>query len=291
MEVALKIVGVQLDAFQLTWVRFMIGGLFLLPFAIWEIKKYKTVITKKDFIYMALMGIVNICISMIFFQLGVIHSKASTAAVIFCMNPMFTLIFAHFITEEKLNRNKIIALVFGLLGIVSMINPFHIEPGNTLIGAGYSTLAALFFGLYSAMGRITIKRLRGLTQTSISFLIGSVFMFPILLFLDRPIFEGINTGNIGLVFYVGIIVTGIGYLLYFLAMEASDAATASIVFFVKPALAPIIAVIILHEAVGLNGIIGILLIFIGSYINLRQQMKKKIAEPEGETVDEENNNQ
>ncbi|MDD4122430.1 MAG: EamA family transporter, partial [Eubacteriales bacterium] len=69
MEIVLKTVGAQLDEFQLTFIRFLIGGLFLLPFAIKEIKKYQTVITKKDMLHMLSMGIVCICISMILFQL------------------------------------------------------------------------------------------------------------------------------------------------------------------------------------------------------------------------------
>lgn len=284
MEVVLKVAGNHLDAFQLTLIRFFIGGMFLLPFALMEIKKYHTVISKKDFLHMLAMGVVCICVSMVFFQLGVENSKASTAAVIFCINPMFTMIFVHFMTDEKLNRVKVIALAFGLLGIVFMINPFHLEEGNTFLGVAYTILAALTFGLYSAMGRTSIRRLRGITQTSISFLLGSVVMIPLLLIMNRPIIAGVTADNIGMVLYIGIMITGLGYLFYFLAMEVSDAATASIVFFVKPALAPVIAVIALHEVVGINGLIGILLIFIGSYVNLREQKTKKIAADEGEAA-------
>lgn len=290
MEVVLKIAGNHLDAFQLTLIRFLTGGIFLLPFALLEIKKYHTVFTKKDILHMLAMGVVCICISMVFFQLGVENSKASTAAVIFCINPMFTMLFAHFMTEEKLNRIKIIALTFGLLGILFMINPLHMEPGNTALGVSYSIIAAVTFGLYSAMGRTSVRRLRGITQTSFSFLFGSVVMVPILLVMDRPIIAGISSENILMILYIGIMITGLGYLFYFLAMEASDAATASIVFFVKPALAPIFAVIILHEAVGINGVIGILLIFAGSYINLREQKKKKIVSEEGKINEEEADN-
>lgn len=290
MEVVLKIAGNHLDAFQLTLIRFLTGGIFLLPFALLEIKKYHTVFTKKDILHMLAMGVVCICISMVFFQLGVENSKASTAAVIFCINPMFTMLFAHFMTEEKLNRIKIIALTFGLLGILFMINPLHLEPGNTALGVSYSIIAAVTFGLYSAMGRTSVRRLRGITQTSFSFLFGSVVMVPILLIMDRPIIAGISSENILMILYIGIMITGLGYLFYFLAMEASDAATASIVFFVKPALAPIFAVIILHEAVGINGVIGILLIFAGSYINLREQKKKKIISEEGKINEEEADN-
>ena len=274
MEVVLKIAGNHLDAFQITFIRFLIGGVFLLPFALAEIKRRNKEFTKKDWLHMTLMGIVCICISMVFFQLGVQNSNASTAAVIFCVNPLFTMFFAHFITVEKLNKNKVIALSIGLVGMVFMINPFNMDPGNTLIGVTYSFLAALTFGLYSAMGRITVHRLGGVTQTSISFVLGSVAMVPILLVLDKPIFSGINSGNILMVLYFGIMITGIGYLTYFLVMGKSDAATASIVFFVKPALAPIIAVIVLREVISFSGMIGIVLIFIGSYINLREQKQK-----------------
>lgn len=287
MEVVLKIAGNQLDAFQLTLIRFFIGGTFLLPFALMEIKKFHTLITKKDFLHMLAMGIVCICISMIFFQLGVENSKASTAAVIFCINPMFTMIFVHFITEEKLNRVKVVALAFGLLGIVFMINPLHTEEGNTFLGFAFTILAALTFGLYSAMGRTSIRRLRGITQTSISFLLGSVVMIPVLLIMKRPIIAGVTADNIWLVLYLGIMITGLGYLFYFLAMEISDAATASIVFFVKPALAPVIAVVALREVVGINGLIGILLAFIGSYISLREQRSKKNAAADGEAAPQE----
>lgn len=291
MEVVLKIAGNHLDAFQLTFIRFLIGGLFLLPFALLEIKKYQTVITKKDLLHMLAMGVVCICVSMVFFQLGVENSKASTAAVIFCINPMFTMLFAHFITEEKLNRVKVIALGFGLLGIVFMINPLNIEPGNTFLGISFTIIAAVTFGLYSAMGRTSIRRLRGITQTSFGFLFGSIVMVPVLLIMDRPIVAGISADNIWMILYIGIMVTGLGYLFYFLAMGASDAATASIVFFVKPALAPIFAVITLHEVIGINGYIGILFIFIGSYINLREQKSKKIKIPEKEANHEEDNDQ
>ena len=276
MEVALKIAGSDFDAFQLTFLRFLIGGLFLLPFALKRIRRKNIQIQGKDYLYLLLLGTVCIPVSMIFFQLGVENANAATAAVIFCINPMFTMLFAHFITEEKLNRNKIWALLVGLAGILFMIAPWNMAEGNTLIGTIYSTLAALLFGLYSALGRRTIHRLGGLPQTAISFLLGSLVMVPILLVLDKPLFAGITVENAGMVLYVGIMITGLGYLSYFMTMERADAATASIVFFIKPGLAPIIAVLVLREVLTFSSFLGIFLVFVGSYINLREQRLKSI---------------
>lgn len=271
MEVALKIAGSDLDAFQLTFLRFIIGGLFLLPFAWVRIKKKNIVIRRNDYLYMLLLGIICIPFSMVFFQLGVENSNASTAAVIFCINPMFTIFFAHFVTEEKLSRNKIISIAIGIVGIVFMVGPWNIQVGDSFLGASYSILAAVLFGLYSALGRRSVHRLGGLPQTAISFLLGSVAMVPLMFLLNKPIISGIAWENLPVLFYVGIMVTGLGYLCYFMAMEYGDAATASIVFFIKPGLAPIIAVLILREVINLNGFLGIILVFAGSYINLREQ--------------------
>lgn len=50
-------------------------------------------------------------------------------------------------------------------------------------------------------------------------------------------------------------------------MEATTAATASLVFFIKPGLAPILALIIIREPITIAMVIGILLITAGSLIS------------------------
>ena len=63
MEVTLKIAAADMDALQLTFIRFMAGGLFLLPFALREMKKNKVSLNVKDYLYMFMLGI--ICIEML----------------------------------------------------------------------------------------------------------------------------------------------------------------------------------------------------------------------------------
>lgn len=273
MEVALKIGGTHLDAFQLTFLRFAIGGLFLLPFAIKELKQRDIKLSWKDYLYLLFLGVICTCISMIFFQVGVMNSNASTAAVIFCINPMFTVTLAHFITDEKLTKQKIIALCISLVGILIIINPFAIGEGNTIIGIIFTLISALTFGLYSAIGKRRIERIGGLPQTSLSFLFGSLALLLILFIIDKPVIEGVGMSNIVVILYVSIVVTGLGYLFYFKAMEIGGTAKASIVFFLKPVFAPIVAVIMFSEVITLNMYIGIGFILIGSYVNMRSPKK------------------
>jgi len=219
---------------------------------------------------MTLLGVICICISMVFFQFGVMGANASTAAVIFCTNPVFTMIFAHFIAGEKMTAKRAIAAGISIIGLLVIIDPLHLSQANTLAGMSFSLISAMTFGLYSAIGKRRIRKLGGLTQTSISFLLGSTVLLIILLIMGKPVLSGIGMDNIGVVFYVGIAVTGLGYLYYFLAMERSNATMASLVFFVKPGIAPIIAVIVLHEVITLNVLAGIALIFIGSFMTMNK---------------------
>ena len=267
MEVALKVAGNSLDPFQITLLRFFFGGLVLLPFGVREYRsKPKGFMTKKLWLSMALLGAINGPFCMVLFQFGVDSSNASTAAVVFCSNPVFTMIIAHFMTEdEKANRLKVFALALGAIGLFFMIRPWDIQAGNTLAGVLFSLAAAASFGLYGVVGGKTIRRIGAFTQVSASFFFGVLFLLLIMLLLGRPVISG-AADNIGIIIYVSVAVTGGGYLLYFLAMKHSNATTASIIFFLKPMIAPVFAVILLREAITYNMYIGIALILAASYI-------------------------
>lgn len=272
MEVACKVAGNNLDPFQLTFIRFAIGGLILLPFAVGEMRRNNIKLNLKDIAELTGVGILGIPLSMLFFQLGVINSNAATASVLISINPLFTLIFAHFFGGERLNRHKAVVLMLGLMGILFMIRPWDVQEGNTVIGITYMLLAAIFFGAYTVAGKVSVQKIGIMAQTSISFIMGSLVLLVVILITGRPVIEGVAE-NLPIVAYTGIFVTGLGYFCYFMAIKLSDASTGSLAFFLKPAIAPVMAVIFLHETILWNTYAGIAFILIASYMNIRYQRK------------------
>lgn len=267
MEVGLKMAGNQLDAFQLTFLRFLLGGALLLVPALMDIKKTGLRLNPRDWGRLLLLGVVCIPVCMVLFQLGVENSNASTAAVLFCVNPLFTMVLAHYFAGEPMSRQKAVAFVLGLLGILAMMKPWGIQEGNTFLGMSFSLLAALFFSIYSIMGKKTIQRLGPFVQTSFSFFLGSAVLLVVILAMGKPVVAGVMDEWF-LVLYVGFFVTGLGYLFYFLAMRGSNATTASVAFFIKPVIAPVMAAVILSEAILWNTYLGIGLILVASYMQM-----------------------
>ncbi len=278
MEVALKVAGNDLDPFQLTFIRFFMGGLFLLPFALKEMKQRRVRLNKSDVTYLFVLGMICICISMLFFQLAIMQANANLIAILISSNPVFTMIFAHFIVEDRFTRRKALVLVISLAGVAIVANPFHLGQGNTLMGILFGVIASVTFGLYSAMGKLRIEKIGDVAQTSLSFLFGSFVMLFIMLFMGKPILSGIQPGHLPLILYLGIVVTGIGYYFYFEAIHMCGPSRASIVFFLKPVFAPVVALVFLREAITWNIILGIVFLLAGSILNMTKP-RHKLPDP------------
>ena len=75
-------------------------------------------------------------------------------------------------------------------------------------------------------------------------------------------------GSSVLMLYICVGVTGAGFACYFMAMEATSPITASLVFFFKPALAPVLALVFLQEAIPVSMVVGVLFILAGSLVSL-----------------------
>lgn len=267
MEVALKTAGDSLDSIQLTFLRFLIGGIILFPVGIRKRQQGGMKLTKSDHGWMALVGIVGVPVSMLCFQLGVERCNAATAASLICLNPLFTMLIAHFFTDEKMTALKSFAFLIGLVSAVLLIRPWDMQSGNTLAGIVLMMAASVTFAAYTVMGKRTVARMGTFFQTGYGFIAGSLVLFVVLLVSDRPVFEGV-LDNFRIVMYCGIFVTGLGYMFFFLAIRHSDASTGAVAFFIKPAIAPVLAIIFLHEKIFWNTVAGVLLLMAASFISL-----------------------
>lgn len=283
MEIALKLVSNQFNPIQISFLRFLIGAIVLSPMAVRVIKAKEMKLNKNDFMFFSLTGFICVVVSMTLYQLSLVYCPASFVAILFSCNPVFIVPLAYFFLNEDIYKHTIISMIISIVGMICIMNPMHMA--INAIGTLFVILSAITFALYSVVCKAKSQRYGGIVMTCFSFLMGSIQMLVLILltkvnivskllsnhglknFADIPIFQGINFNSLVSLIYIGIFVTGLGYTFFFLAMEETSASTASIVFFIKPALAPILALLILHEAISLNTIGGIALIIIGSIVN------------------------
>lgn len=281
IEVSLKLAGSSFGALQMTFLRFFIGGLFLLPFAVIDLKKRGVKLDRGDWLWLGMLGTICVCFSMTLYQLGVMTTSASLAAVIISMSPVFTMTFAHFLVNDRFTKRKALVLTLNLIGLLIVANPFGAGPAGSYSGVGLILGGTVLFGLYTALGKKRIAKIGGIAQSSLSFLLGCLPLLAGLLLFGVPVLDGISLNSLPILLYLGIFATGIGYYCYHKVIELAGPSTASITFFIKLVFAPILAFLVLHEEITLSVIIGILFVVAGSAVNL---LGGKKASPEQKKI-------
>jgi len=265
-EVVSKTIVGRVDPFQINFIRFLIGGLILFVFLLFKRDIY---ISRKDLLSVALLGVISVAISMNLMQLSlsVEGATASTAAVIFSSNPIFVTFFSALIEKEKIKLSRIIGLSVGILGIFTVFaDKLQINLSN-IVSPLLTLAAAITFALYTVIGRKASTKIGSLKMNTYSFIMGSIILVPFLILFKIPIIK-FDYSAIPQVMYLSIFVTGIAYFTYFMGLSTVGASKGSLVFFVKPVMASIIAIIFLNEKVSMNLIIGMLLTIAGIFIVL-----------------------
>ncbi len=277
MEAASKLGGLSFNPIQLVFLRFAIGGILLLPFAIEDLKKRKCRLVRSDIVYLFILGIV--CIgSMALMQIGLRSINANIASIIISMNPLFTMIFAKFIVGEAFTGRKALVLLISFIGLIIVIDPRNLIAGGiNAQGLLVTLLAAAAFGLYTALGKKRLAKIGGMAQNCLTFLFGDAALLIVMLSAGIPVVEGITLQTLPVMLYLGIVVTAAGYFFFVKAIALSGPSNASIAFFIKPVLAPLVAFFILKEPITINFIIGVVFILTGSYLKMIPEKSEKEA--------------
>lgn len=300
MEIALKVIADDFNPIQISLTRFLIGGLFLLPFALRTLKKSDLKPSRHDWGRFFLLGFCCVVASMTFYQMAVINTEPAVVAALFSANPLFVAFFAFLILREPLHKRNLIALGIEVVGIVCIINPSH--GSVSTLGVIFTMVATLLFAFYGALGTRQARTYGGVVVTCFSFIFGALEMLLLVglghlkgvsaalshiglgLFADVPLFAGYSTDNIVCALYVFIAITGIGYACWFKAMEETSANETSLVFFLKPPLAAFLAFIFLGENIPFNMVTGIILMLLASAVTVVPEFMRTHVRPEKENV-------
>lgn len=273
METALKSVSGQFHPIQLTFSRVLAGGLILLPFAAHTLRQRNERLDKHAFGILFGLSLLGVTFSICVTQFAVLLVPAAVVSAIASTNPIFAVMLSFLIFRERIERHHVVSIVFALLGILLIVRPWGVRLSP--MGLVLAILSPLSFSLYSVCGRTLTKRYGGVVVTCVCFLLGAAEMMlgaalthiPAVAqalaavglegFAQIPFLSGYSLSMLPAVLYIFIGGTGIGFACYFLAIEKGSVKQASVVYFVKPVLAPVIAWGILRETIRANEFAGI----------------------------------
>ena len=136
--------------------RFLLASLLLFGFTT-LILKISLKINKKAFIELLSLGVLQTSLQYFFFYNGLANTTGIKGAILSSIGTFFVVLLSHFIYHnDKMNKEKVIALILGFVGIIIVnIGKGGFNLNFKFNGEGFLIMA----GLISAFGTILAKRL------------------------------------------------------------------------------------------------------------------------------------
>ena len=206
----------------------------------------------------------------IFFSYAYLLLSAGTGALILFAVVQITMIGGGLLAGERLRTLQWLGLALAMGGLVYLMLPKVAPPSP--IGAIMMSLSGLGWGLYSLMGR---GKGNPTALTAGNFLraaiICAVITLPVLLILPET---SIGPKGIGLALLSGIMTSGIGYVIWYMALKHLTATRAGIAQLTVPFIAAIGGMLFIAEPFTLRFFIAMCLTLLGVALATLSSNKK-----------------
>ncbi|MEN0052651.1 MAG: DMT family transporter [Mucilaginibacter sp.] len=261
-----KIIINDVPPLTLAFLRCSIGALTLLGlFFISKDKPVKAYFNDVPWLAIVCMGLTGVTGFYFFFNLSAQLTSASVGSLIQGFIPVCIALFAAIFLKEKLSAAQINGIIISLIGVVliGFLAPNNNDVPNSTRGNLYMIVAILAWAAYTIISK-KVAQLNPFLITSLSSLAGALFLLPAALFENRlhgwPV---IHLNSWLVILYLGIISSGVCYLLYNQSLKVLTAAQVGNFANLDPVVGLFIALVFLHDKVNLLQIAGAVLVLAG----------------------------
>ncbi len=214
--------------------------------------------------WMAILGVL-----MPFFLIpwGQQQIDSSLASILLSVTPLFALILGHFFSEhEKFTVRQLAAILVGFTGVLFVFGENAVFSTN---GNFWGQAAVILAGLGYTVSGVIATRVEEASADSVSasiFIFASVIALPLWLFIERPWNLQLETDSILALIHLGIVSTGIAFLMRYYIILRAGAVFLSYVAFLIPMFGILFGILFLGESISVNTMAAVVLILSGVYL-------------------------
>ena len=198
---------------------------------------------------------------------GQLQIDSSLAAILMAVNPLFALTLGHFFSEhESFTLRQLLAMLVGFSGILLVFGENAISSIN---GNIWAQLAVIGAGFCYTISGVIASRVRGASADSVSasiFICSSVIVFPLWMILEQPWSLHFETESLLALTYLGLVSTGMAFLMRYYIILRAGAVFLSYVAFIIPMFGILFGILFLGETISVNTMGAVVLILSGVYL-------------------------
>ena len=239
-------------------------------------KNIKIEAFSKDWHWFAMIGFINLVAPFFLIAYGVKSVQSNLAAILMSTTPLSSTILGHFYTQnEKFNLIKTIGILIGFSGIVFLFSDNLLIDDNNFVSA---LLILLGSTCYVVGGVLTLKisKKRNENVTGSILIWAVIILLPLVSIIEKP-WQNIPRLDSSIsVVYLGVVSTGLAWLLRFRILKNNGLIFQSQVSYLIPIFGTILSYIFLKELITTKVLVSLIAVVIGIYFVKKGDKKKTI---------------
>lgn len=209
-----------------------------------------------------ILGLFNSALPFLLFAYSAQVLNVSTLAVLNSTAPIWGAVIGAIWTRTRLSKDVIFGLILGMIGVSVLVGWEAINIGDEAIIPIITALIGAFsYGVATNYAK-NAPSVEPFNNAHGSMWASVLLVLPLVPFM--PVREEVTSDIIAAVFALGAVCTGLAYLLYFRLIKELGASSALTVTFIIPVFGILWGYLFLGETVGVNAIIGTILVVIGT---------------------------
>ncbi|WP_264512051.1 DMT family transporter [Flavobacterium sp. N1719] len=234
----------------------------------------KEKIALEDFPRIAAAALFGVAFNMLTFFKGLSYTSPIMGAVLMVTTPMIVLVLSALIMKERMKTPKILGILLGLVGTVTLIlyGKSVVNASNAMLGNLLVFVNAVSYGFYLIIVKKLMDKYNAFTFVKWIYTFGFLMVLP----FGWSEFQAIAWPTLGIdiLWKIGFVVvfsTFLTYLLNLVSMRELKPTTVAVFIYLQPLFATIFAVSLGKDDLNLIKILSAGLIFAGVYLVTRKK--------------------
>jgi drug/metabolite transporter (DMT)-like permease len=257
----------------LLFLRFAFASIIFFAYIFIKMRNWK--ITKKQILFLILLGGILYTIQSTFYFTAVKYIPASLAALLLYLYPIFVAVLSFFVNKEKPSKKIIIAITLSLMGIILVLGSpkGHIS----LIGILFAGGAAVVYSVYILIGDRVTKQLSPIITCAFISLFSCFSLFLGGTFTHTISF---HFGKVGWIMAVCVafFCSVVAMFTFFAGMNIIGPTKASILSMIEPVVTFILSTILLHDRMSAFQLLGGVIVLLGAILVVLARENSQQAE-------------
>ena len=259
----IKIATFSFGPITIAFLRVFFGAIPVLLLCFY--KNIKIEAFSKDWHWFAMIGFINLVAPFFLIAYGIKSVQSNLAAILMSTTPLSSTILGHFYTKnEKFNFIKTFGILIGFSGIIYLFSDNLLIDENNFVSA---LLILLGSTCYVIGGVLTLKisKKRNENVTGSILIWAVLILIPLTIFLEEPWKLNPRLDSTISVIYLGLVSTGLAWLLRFRILVNNGLIFQSQVSYLIPIFGIFLSYIFLNELITTKVLISLTAVCVGIY--------------------------